>query len=116
MMSVAPPFLVTYDQAQRLQGYLYTYRHYAFTSLLPSPERNMILRVLQGLRGKLIEAMEQAIPTPARLSLLLSKEERITLRSAVTELVSLYNRQAESAERIATLSDLAALEISLKNH
>lgn len=114
MMSAAPPFLLTREQALRLQAYIQTYHRYILTSLLPSNERNTTLRVLQAVQGKLFEAMDQAIQPTSPLPLLLTREEMTTVRAAVTDLLSLYSKQPESAERIATLSDLAALKASLK--
>ena len=114
-MSAAPLFPLTHDQALRLQSYIQNYRHYAFTSLLPSAERNTTLRVLQVLQGKLIEILDQASPSTP-LSLLLTSEEMTTFKAAVTELLSLYTKQPESAARIAVLGDLAALKICLKRY
>lgn len=50
MMSTAPPLLLSRNQAGRLQGYIQTYRHYAFASLVPSAGRNNTLRTLGGAR------------------------------------------------------------------
>jgi len=111
MMSTAPPLSLTRDQASRLQGYIQTYRRYAFASLAPSTGRNTILRVLQAVQGKLIEAMDQKTEL---LQLVLTTEEMNTLKTVSSELLLLYANQPESAERIATLGDLAALKNSLK--
>jgi hypothetical protein len=112
-MSTAPPFMVTREQDLRLQAYIQTYRHYALTSLMPSTERNATLRGLQLLQGKLIEALDQKT-TP--LQLLLTREEMAVLKTTVTELLTLHGRQPESAERTATLGDLAGLKISLNRY
>jgi hypothetical protein len=111
MMGTAPPLQLTRDQASRLQAYLQAYRRYAFASLMPSVERNTALRILQTMQGKLIKVMDQKT---ALLQLVLTREEMTTLKTIITELLALYARQPESAERIATLGDLAALKISLK--
>jgi hypothetical protein len=113
MMSTAPPFLLTWDQAKRLCAYVQTYRQYALTSLMPSTGRNTTLRVLQVIQGKLIETLDQQATT---LQLVLTREEMATLKTAIFELLVLYARQSESQERIATLADLAALKASLKNY
>jgi hypothetical protein len=111
MTSTAPPFILTREQAVRLQGYIQTYRQYALTRLLPSTERNVLLRGLQALQGKLIEALDQPI-SPLRL--VLSRDEVGVLNTMVNGLLTLYGGQAESAERTATINDLAALKLSLK--
>ena len=107
MMSVAPPFTLTRDQANRLQTYVQTYRRYAFASLAPSTTRNMILRLLQAIQGKLIDVMDQKT---ALLQLVLTTEEMAALKTMVTDLLLFYAKQPESAERAATLIDLAALK------
>jgi len=111
MTSTAPPFILTREQAVRLQGYIQTYRQYALTRLLPSTERNILLRGLQALQGKLIEALDQPI-SPLRL--VLSRDEVGVLNTMVNGLLTLYGGQAESAERTATINDLVALKLSLK--
>lgn len=111
MMSTAPPFLLSHEQATRLQAYIQTYRQYAFYALLPSVERNVMLRSLQELQGKVITAMDQKTEL---LQLALTMEETTTLRTAVAVLLGLYAQQPESAARTATLADLAALNLSLK--
>ena len=112
MMSAAPPFLLTREQATRLHDYIQTYRQYALTRLLPSTERNVLLRGLQALQGKLIEALDQPI-SPLRL--VLSRDEVGVLNTMVNGLLTLYGGQPESANRTATINDLAALKISLKS-
>jgi hypothetical protein len=111
MMSTAPPLSLSRDQARRLQTSLQTYRHYAFASLAPSTGRNQTLRALQALQGRLIEAMDQQT---ARLQLILTAEEMVALKAVIMELLTFYARQPESAERVATLGDLATLRSSLK--
>lgn len=112
MMSTAPPFLLTREQAVRLQGYIQTYRQYALTRLLPSTERNVLLRGLQALQGKLIEALDQPI---SPLQLVLSRDDVGVLKALVNGLLTLYGGQPDSADRTATINDLAALKISLKS-
>lgn len=111
MMSSASPLLLTRDQARRLQTYIQTYRQYAFTSLAPSTERNHTLRILQAMQGGLVSLMDQQTQM---LQLVLTKEEMATLKAVTAELLALYARQPGSADRIATLGDLAALRNSLK--
>jgi len=112
MMSTAPPFIVTREQAVRLHGYIQTYRQYALTKLMPSTKRNVLLRGLQALQGRLIETLDQ----PANpLLLALSRDEVVVLKTTVNGLLTLYGGQPESAERTAIINDLAALKASLKS-
>src|SRR6185312_3299180 len=78
MMSTAPPLLLSRSQAGHLQGYIQTYRHYAFASIAPSTGRNNTLRILQAVQGKFIEAMDQQT---AVLQLIFTEEEIATLKT-----------------------------------
>ncbi|HEU5376585.1 MAG TPA: hypothetical protein VFV38_14200 [Ktedonobacteraceae bacterium] len=111
-MSTAPPLLLTREQASRLQAYLQTYRRYAFAALLPGADRNTTLRVLQTMQGKLIDVIDQKT---APFRLVLTMEERTTLKAITAELLSLYAQESASEERNAILADLAALRASLKD-
>jgi hypothetical protein len=111
MMSTAPPLYVTHEQAARLLGYVQSYRHSTLTTLLPSTERNLTLRGLQLLQGRLIEALDQKV-TP--LQLVLSREDLALLKTTVNDLLALYGKQPESVERTAIINDLAALKVSLR--
>lgn len=111
MMSTAPPFALSREQATRLQAYIQFYRQYAFSSLLPSVERNNTLRLLQLVQGKIIQILDQG---PGRLQLILSCEERTMLKAVATDLLLLWSRQPESPERLTTLGDLAALKNGLQ--
>jgi hypothetical protein len=110
-MNTAPPLPLTREQASRLHAYLQTYRRYALAALLPGTDRNTTLRILQTMQGKLIAALDQQIVS---FQLVLTTEEMTTVTTMVTELMLLYARQPESAERLATLADLAALKASLR--
>jgi hypothetical protein len=111
MMSTAPPLTLTREQTSRLQAYLQTYRRYAFAALLPGAERNTILRTLQTMQGKLIDALDQKT-APFRLAL--TVEEMTTLRAIATELLLLYAKEPASEQRNDILTDLAALKASLR--
>lgn len=107
-----PPLRLTHDQAVRLDLYMQTYRTYTIATLLPSPERNILLRILQTLRGKLIVEREQPTARHA-LTLYLAKEEVTALKKTITDLFTLYASQPESTERLFTLSDLTSLKACL---
>lgn len=65
------------------------------------------------MQGKLIEMMDQQT---AVLQLALTAEEMATMKAVITDLLALYAKEPESAERIATLGDLAALKSSLNGY
>lgn len=112
MMSTAPPFPLTHERAARLQLYIQIYRRYTLSSLLPSAERNAILRLSQAILGKLVAVLDQKATV---VQLALTREEMDALKAIVNGLLLLYTKQQESPERLATLSDLAALKKSLKS-
>jgi hypothetical protein len=111
MMSTAPPLILTREQASRLQAYLQAYRSYALASLLPSTARNTTLRILQTMQGKLIDVIDQKI---APSHLVFTVEEMTTLRTIITELLTLYAKEPVSDQRDAVLADLAALKARLR--
>ncbi|HEU5379975.1 MAG TPA: hypothetical protein VFV38_31520 [Ktedonobacteraceae bacterium] len=112
MRGSAFPLTLTREQATRLQGYLQTYRRYALAALLPCTDRNAILRVLQGMQGRLLEAMDQPVTL---VQLPLSQEEMTSLRVMSNELLRLYAQEPASQQRNTILTDVAAFKISLKN-
>lgn len=113
MMGTAPALSLTREQASRLHTYLQTYRRYAFGCLMPSVDRNNILRILQTMQGKLTDVMAQK---NALLMLMLTAEEMATLKAITMALLVLYAKKPASSERSATLADLAALKNNLKEY
>lgn len=111
MMSTAPPLPLTYEQASRLQLHLQTYRRVIFASLLPSVERNQMLRTLQGVQGKLIQMMDQKM---ASLQLVLTTEEMTILKTIIRELLAWYATQPIGPERNMALADLADVKTRLR--
>ena len=112
MRSPAPTcaFALSREQASRLQRYLQDYRRHAFASLVPSLERNNALRLLQSLQSQLIVLLDHKT---TRCGLLLSREAVAILRRSISELLLCSAQEPASAERDATLADLAALKGSL---
>ncbi len=111
MMSTAPPLFLTAAQASSLHAYLQIYRRHALALLLPSPARNTTLRTLQGVQGKLLAMLDQQM---ALGQVILTQEERVTLKEAVNDLLLLYAQQPESNERSAVLVELASWKNQLK--
>ncbi len=112
-MNTTPSLSLTCEQASRLQAYLQAYRRYAVVSLIASTDRNNTLRFLQTIQGKLVAAMDQHT---AWLQLILTTEEMTTLKTIITALLSFYAKEPASAERSATLADLAALKAMRKGY
>lgn len=106
-----PPFVLTKDQATRLLAYIQTYRRHVLTQLAPSTDRNTIQRHLQALQGKLIHEMDQQ---SAVAHLALSSEERGALQTMVADFLQVTAQEPATAQRDATLHDLAALKATLE--
>jgi hypothetical protein len=85
MMLTAPPWLLNREQSRRLQTYLQTYRRYAFVSLAPSVERNLTLRMLQAMQGKLIALLDQNTAHGVLHSHVIRNELQTSERKAVDE-------------------------------
>lgn len=111
MMSTAPPLSLTHEQASHLQAYLQTFRRWVFATLAPSAERNMTLRTLQAVQGKLVALHDQK---QAWLTLVLTAEEMTVLKMSLNDLLVISAREPASHERNATLADLAALKALLE--
>lgn len=111
MMSPALPLTLTREQARRLHCYAQTYRHYAYACLPPSEKRNMTLRILQGMQGKLVAALDQCT---ALLTCSLTAEEFATVKKITEELRLLYFQEPETTERNAIMDDLEALKQMLE--
>ena len=111
MINTAPSLTLTREQATRLQAYLQTYRCYAFAALLPSIDRNNILRLLQAMQGRLIDVIDQKTTL---FRLVLTLEEMTALKTITAELLLLYAQGPINDQRSAILADLAALKVSLK--
>lgn len=109
MMSTAPPFFLTHDQAAGLQSYIQVYRQHVFSTVLPTTERNNMLRLTQAIQGKLVQLQSLRAET---LHLVLTQEEKTALKAVIAELLSLYASQPNSKERIEVLADLALLKRS----
>ena len=79
------------------------YLNRQWTMVIPSPERNVIIRVLQVLKGKLLPLLEA--PLVAATPLALSAEEQIVVRDMLNELIQHAGELAEfrSPERQANL-------------
>jgi hypothetical protein len=62
------------EQRELLLMCIRLYLNGLWTTVAPSPERNNTIRVLQGVRGKVLESLEQAALSPLPLSV---EEQRL---------------------------------------
>jgi hypothetical protein len=112
MISIALPFLLHAEQAERLLHYMQTYRRYVLIHLPPTQERNATLRLVQALQGKLLALK----PFQSSLvQLVINREEGTVLQAMARGLLQMYGEQPNaSAERATTLADVGRLYAYLK--
>lgn len=91
------------EQRELLLTAISLYLNHQWTMVMPSPERNATIRVLQMLKGKLLPLLES--PFLASYPLPLSVEEQIVVRDMLNELLQHAGALAEfsSPERQANL-------------
>lgn len=96
------------QQITRLMTYLTVYRSYLWQAVLPSPERNQVIRTIQMLQGRLepLQATGQEQRT-----IVLNREEGNTLKQILGELMRRYRTTAAWDRENPTLSELASLHL-----
>src|SRR5579884_3604980 len=87
MMYTAPVLRLNACQVAQLIGYCTGYRSYLWQSVMPTPERNQIIRSIQALQARLEKAQEQG---QAEIALFLTEEEKNTLKHLLNEVIRLY--------------------------
>lgn len=92
-------------QVARLARYLAMYRAYAWREMPPSPERNQVLRLAQGVQGRVVARREE---TQGVLRLEMNEEEQQAMRRVLVTLTQVMQAAFPSPERQQTLSELAA--------
>ena len=94
------------QQTTQLMTHLTAYRSYLWQTMLPTPERNQLIRSIQALQGRL-EPLQ--VQRQEQVMIALSKEERSTLKQVLGELMKLYGTAAAPARPNPTLSEVAGL-------
>ena len=92
------------EQRELLLTGIRLYLNYQWTMVAPSPERNTLIRVLQALKGKLLDLLEQPRASPQPLLLL--EEERAIARGMLDELL----QNASSLPELNSTAQRAALQ------
>jgi hypothetical protein len=108
-----PPLVLTQERATRLLGSIQAYRRLALTQRVPSQERNLWQRHLQGMQGKLLPDLER-LPPGSSIALRLSREDIAALLVMVRELSLQHAREGASEQRDAMLVDLVSLKATLE--
>jgi hypothetical protein len=108
MMGTVPVLRLTQHQMAQLLAYCTTYRSYLWQYLLPSPERNLTLRGVQSLQGRLEKAQEQG---REGINLSLSAEERSAVKQLLSGLTQFYGAAPPSEQRTRMLGELTVLRL-----
>ena len=95
-------------QVCQLMTHLTAYRSYLWQAVLPTPERNQVIRTIQTFLGRLepLEASGQEQGT-----IVLSKEEGTALKQLLGEMMRRYGASAARDRENPTLSEIAGLHV-----
>ena len=109
-METVPVLRLSVQEFAQLATYCAVYRSYLWQSMLPSSERNQLLRALQALQGRLekVQGQEQE-----EQSLPLTSEEKGIIRQLLSGLLTIYGNTQSSEERTRTLGELGGLRVRI---
>jgi hypothetical protein len=108
MMGTVPALHLKRDQLAQMLAVCTAYRAYLWQYLTPTPERNLMLRGVQSLQGRLEKAQEQG---QENISLSLTAEEKSILKQLLGGLTQFYGAAPPSEQRTQKLGELAALRL-----
>jgi len=96
------------QQVTQLMTHLVAYRSYLWQAVLPTPERNQVIRTIQAFQGRLepLQASGQEQGT-----IFVSKEEGIALKKMLGELMRYYGATAARDRENPNLSEVAGLHV-----
>jgi hypothetical protein len=111
MMETTPVLRLNPAQVAQLADYCTAYRSYLWQAIMPTPERNQMIRSIQALQGRLEKAQEQA---QAGIALLITTEEKHTLKQLLSGLIQMYGNAPPSEQRNQALGELAECRIAIQ--
>lgn len=103
MIETAPILRLNSAQAAQLIGYCTEYRSSLWRYVLPTPERNQLIRCLQAFQGRLEKAQEQA---QTGIALFIAVEEKHMLTHLFRGLIQVYSNTSSSEERNQMLGEI----------
>lgn len=77
---------MSHEQRELLLVGMRLYLNYLWTKVAPSPDRNSTIRVLQTLKGKLLDHLEQPSRSPST-PVWLSAEEQVIVKDMLNEVI-----------------------------
>lgn len=99
------------QQVTQLLTHLTAYCSYLWQAVLPTPERNQVIRTIQALQGRLEPLQAQGQEQGA---ITLNREEGSTLKQMLGELMKHYGAVAARGRENPTLSEIAGLHLLLE--
>lgn len=111
MIHTTPVLRLTDAQIGQLSGYCSQYRSSLWLSAPPTPERNHLIRCLQGLQARLEKAREQK---QAETALPVTVEEKHTLSQLFRGLIQWYASQPPDEARTQHLRDLTGWRVLIE--
>jgi hypothetical protein len=108
MMETVSVLRLNQPHVRQLMTHLTAYRSYLWQAVLPTPERNQVIRTIQALQGRLepLQASGQEQGT-----IFVSKEEGTALKQMLGELMRYYGATAARDRENPTLSEIAGLHV-----
>ena len=110
-MSLAPPLILAWDEAERLLRYMQAYRRHSLACLPPTQQRNTTLRLIQTLQGRLDAQNDRS---QGQVAVSLNREEAMACKTMAQSLLTHCERKGASPELATTISDLGKLAAFLK--
>lgn len=111
MMETAPVLRLNPAQVTQLISYCTAYRSYLWQSAMPTPERNQTIRSLQAFQGRLEKTQEQA---QTEITLLVTNEEKNTLRQLLSGLIQCYGNASPSEQRNQALAEITECRVAIQ--
>jgi hypothetical protein len=111
MMKTAPTLRLHALQVAQLTRYCTLYRSYLWQCVLPTPERNQMVRRLQVIQGRLEKVQEQGA---TEINLPLTAEEKATLQQLFRGLTQCTASEPPSEQRTRKLTELTTLRMHIE--
>ncbi|GCE08273.1 hypothetical protein [Dictyobacter aurantiacus] len=100
---------LTSKQAQHLMDYIQIYRRYAWENMEPTAERNVALRALQALHGRIMSSLEQYSQS-ITIMLPITPDERLAMTMMISYILDQYQGGAPTRERALVIAELTGLK------
>ncbi len=111
-MEMRPVLRLTQQQLAQLIAHCAVYRSYLWQHVMPTPERNQVLREIQALQGRFEKSYEQG---QAEIDLPLIEGEKGTIKQMFTGVTQFYGAAPSSEQRTQQLTELTTLRLVVEH-